>query len=124
MVVHFADGRTVKGFSHDFLPTRSTFQLILAGSDQTMEIRLEDLKAVFFVKRFDTDGVDRPRDDIERFGLGPKVKVRFLDGETLYGFSASYSPDRKAFTVVPGDPDSNSQRVVVVTEATESVEYV
>jgi hypothetical protein len=124
MVVHFADGRTVRGFSHDFRPTQDRFQLSLADSGDTLEIRLEDLKAIFFVKRFDSDGVIRPRDDIERVGLGPKLRVRFLDGEVLYGFSAAYRPDLKAFAMVPGDPDNNSQQVIVIAGATDSVEYV
>ena len=45
-------------------------------------------------------------------------------GEVLYGFSAAYRPELKAFTMVPGDPDSNSLQVIVVAQATESVEYV
>ena len=124
LVVRFADGRTVRGFSYDFRPTQKSFRLALADSEDAIDIRLEELKAVFFVKRFDSDGSMRARDDIERFGLGPKLRVRFRDGEVLYGFSASYRPDLKAFAMVPGDPDSNSQKVVVVTRATESVEYV
>ena len=124
MVVHFADGRTVRGFSYDFRPTQDSFRLTLADSADTVEIRLEELKAIFFVKRFDSDGVTRPRDDIERVGLGPKLRVCFLDGEVLYGFSAAYRPDMKAFTMVPGDPDNNSQKVVVIAQSTESVEYV
>ena len=66
----------------------------------------------------------RARDDIERVGLGPKLRVRFLDGEILYGFSASYRRNMKAFSMALGDPDNNSQKVVVIARATESVEYV
>ncbi len=124
MVVHFADGRTVQGSSFDFRPTQDSFQFVHVDSVDTVEIRLEELKAIFFVKHFDTDGTVRSRDDIERVGLGPKLRVRFLDGEILQGFSASYRPDLKAFSLVPGDPDDNNLRVVVIAQATESVEFV
>ena len=91
---------------------------------QEREIEFAELKAVFFVKDFDTDGQLRPRDDIERFGLGPKLRVRFRDGEELIGFSSTYGPDRKTFVLFPGDPDSNSHRIVVCVGATESVELL
>jgi hypothetical protein len=124
MVVRYADGRVAKGFSNDFYPTKDGFQLIDRFTDESSFVRLADLKAVFFVKSFDTDGLIRMRDDIERVGLGRKLRVRFLDGEEILGFSTTYSPDRKAFVLFPGDPDSNHEKVVIVTSATESVEWV
>lgn len=124
LVVRYLDGRVVKGYTNDFYPTKPGFPLTDRESGELTEIRFADLKAVFFVKDFDTDGEIRPRDDIERFGLGRKVRVRFSDGEELVGFSTNYGPDRRNFVLFPGDPDSNSVKVVIPLEATEAVEYL
>lgn len=124
LVVRYLDGRVAKGYSSDFYPTKDGFPLRDRGTGDEIEVRFSELKAVFFVKNFDTDGTLRPRDDIERFGLGRKIRVRFHDGEELVGFSSTYSPDRRTFVLFPGDPDSNSQKVVIASQATERVEYV
>jgi len=124
MVVRYADGRILKGITYDFYPTQERFVLTERVTGEEIEVLLADLKAVFFVKNFDTDGELRPRDDIERFGLGRKIKVRFRDGEELVGFSSTYAPDRRTFVVFPGDPDCNSQKVVVTAKAVEAVELL
>lgn len=124
LVVRYLDGRVIKGHSADFYPTRPRFPFVDRETGEELEIAFDDLKAVFFVRSFDTDGQVRPRDDIERFGLGPKLRVRFKDGEELVGFSSTYSPDRRNFVLFPGDPDSNSLKIVVVNAATESVEHL
>lgn len=123
-MVRYLDGRVVKGYSNDFYPTKDGFPLTDRETGAVIEIRFSELKAVFFVKSFDTDGKVRPRDDIERFGLGRKISVHFHDGEELVGFSSTYEPGREKFVLFPGDPDSNSQKVVITTLATESVEYL
>lgn len=122
IVARYVDGRVSKGFSHDFVPTREWFHLADRETREAHVVQLADLKAIFFVKSFDSDGRLRARDDIERFGLGPKLKVRFSDGEELIGFSASYRPEQRTFTLYPGDPDCNHTRVVVISAAAESVE--
>jgi len=124
LVVRYVDGRVVKGYCNDFYPTKDGFPLTDRETGGEVLVQFADLKAVFFVKSFDTDGQMRPRDDIERFGLGSKLLVRFRDGEELLGFSATYSPDRRTFVLFPGDPDCNSQKVVVTLKATESVEVL
>lgn len=124
IVVRYLDGRVAKGYSSDFYPTKDRFPMTDRETGERIEVRFADLKAVFFVRSFDTDGQLRPRDDIERFGLGSKLLVRFLDGENLVGFSSTYGPDRKTFVLFPGDPDSNSLKVVITLDATESVEFI
>ena len=123
-MVRYLDGRVAKGYSNDFYPTKDGFPLTDRETGEEIGIRFDELKAVFFVKSFDTDGRFRPRDDIERIGLGSKLRVEFLDGEELIGFSSTYGPDRRTFILFPGDPDSNSQRVVINVQATRSVERI
>jgi hypothetical protein len=82
-----------------------------------------DLKGVFTVRTFEGDPDNRSRRDVERAGLGRKIKVTFKDGEVVVGYTSGYSPDRSAFFVFPADPDNNTERIFVVTDATQSVEF-
>lgn len=124
MVVRYLDGRVAKGYSPDFVPTAERFELTHAGDGAVEEVRCAEVKAVFFVRSFAGDPKRRPRDDIERVGLGRKVCVHFRDGETFLGFSADYRPDRVAFVVHPGDPDNNCREAVILRGAVSRVELL
>jgi len=54
VVARYLDGRTLKGQTADFLPTRPNFHVIPSGqagtSIQVVDVKIADLKAVFFVK--------------------------------------------------------------------------
>jgi hypothetical protein len=126
-VVHYKDGRILKGFTSDFFPHREMFQLAATDSPQApvVEVWAPDLKAIFFVKDF----AGNPRyDDRKEFEAsappaGRKVKVVFEDGELLLGTTESYEPGRKGFFVVPADPQSNIERCYVVVAATREITF-
>jgi hypothetical protein len=125
LVVHFLDGRLIRGSSPDLFPNKPTFHVTDAETSETKEIHLTDLKGIFFVKEFSTVGTERHRRyDLERAGLGRRVRVHFLDGEVIEGYTNGYSPDRLAFFLFPPDPDDNTERVLVVTKATSQVKLV
>lgn len=123
IVARFQDGSILKGTSGDFFPNRDHFHLHLEDGEKRV-VQVGDLKAVFFVVSFEGDPNDRGREDVERTGLGRKIRVEFKDGETLHGYTSGYSPDRSAFFVFPADPSSNNERVFVVTDATSEVVFV
>jgi hypothetical protein len=53
VVVHLLDGQLIKGHTWNFSPTRPRFHVFPAApdaADQPVEVRLKDLKAVFFVR--------------------------------------------------------------------------
>ena len=126
-VVHYKDGRILKGYTSDFMPHREVFQLAASDSPDASveEIWAPDLKAVFFVK----DLVGNPRQvDSQEFDpgapvVGRKVRVRFTDGETLVGTTESYDPARKGFFLVPADARSNIERCYVVITATQEITF-
>jgi hypothetical protein len=60
----------------------------------------------------------------ERQGLGRKVKVTFSDGETIVGYTPGYAPGRKTFFVFPADPETNNDKIFVITLSTDKVEFV
>ena len=125
VVAHFRDGRLLKGSTQNFLPNRPVFHLQPANRSAAVEVRTEQLKALFFVK--DLAGDPRRR-DLRGFLAAPgeathgkKIAVRFVDGELLCGYSLAYQPGRGGFFVFPADAASNNLRIYVVATATQDV---
>ncbi len=123
VVVRFKDGTLKKGKTNDFFPTKSSFHLELL-SGEIININIEDLKAIFFVKDFsgDKDRLDIYDDPVP--GGGRKIRVAFLDGETIIGYTHGYSPDRTGFFIIPADKEGNNQRLFVIKSATREVEFL
>ena len=124
VVIHYADGRILKGWAIDFFPNKPSFHVEREGSGESFEVKTAELKGVFFVKTFQGNADAIHRTDGERVGMGKKIQVDFSDGETLMGYTSGYSPARAGFFVFPVDPDDNNEKVFVVTAATKSVNFV
>ncbi len=123
IVVKRKDQTVLKGRTNDFFPNRIRFHLEqMDGS--IIDVVVEDLKAVFFVKDFegDKDHKDSYNDTIGN--AGRKTKVKFKDGEIIYGYTLGYSPERQGFYLTPADLGSNNERIFIVTSATENVQFV
>lgn len=128
VVVHFKDGRVLKGYTHNFTPLKETIHLTSEQDKDTeniSEISTADLKAIFFVKTFEgnKDYVEKKRfDEVDNPDLrGMKVKAEFSDGEIIRGTSLGYSRERKGFFIVPVDPQCNNERIYVLADALEDV---
>jgi hypothetical protein len=128
IVVRYRDGRTLKGHTADFLPTRPSFHVEPADAAvaRSLEIPLVELKAVFFVKRLDGN---RDYHEVKEFrpgqpAAGRRLRVDLEDGEVLVGTTMGYQPNRPGFFLVPADPDSNNDRCFVVSAAVRKVEFV
>ena len=128
VVVHFKDGRLLKGYTHDFTPLKEIFHLTSEQDDDKgsiYEVNCADLKAVFFVKSLEgnKDYVEKQSfDDVDISDLqGLRIKVEFTDGEIIRGISLGYSKARNGFYVVPLDPHSNNRRIYVMTNALREV---
>ena len=111
VVAHFLDGRVIKGTTSNFFPNRPTFHLLAVGAGQDTEVQCRQLKAVFFVK--DLAG-DENRKDIRGFVEGPaetskgkKIALSFKDGEFLFGYSLSYSPERVGLSSRPSAEETS-----------------
>lgn len=123
VVVHRPGEPLLKGITNDFFPNKNIFHL-KDDSGEVHEVSLEGLKAVFFVKGFEGDSSYEERTDVERTGFGKKIQVDFNDGETLIGYCHSFTPGRTGFYVFPADPQSNNDRVFVITAATKDVKFL
>jgi hypothetical protein len=120
VVVHYPGGTLLKGVTNNFFPNKDKFHLTDKDTGEVREVLLSDLKAVFFVKGFDGDRNYQERTDVERTGLGKRIQVNFNDGETLVGYSQGFAPERPGFFLFPADPESNNDRIYVVTAATRA----
>jgi hypothetical protein len=116
VVAHYLDGRVVKGISLDVDPGRPVFHIKTAVQG-TLEVKLTELKALFFVK--DLVGNSRRSDvlalepsDGRARGSYP-IELEFADGEQLIGLTVRYPPVRPFFFVLPADARSNNLRVLI-----------
>jgi len=128
VVVRFGDGRILKGYTHDFLPEKELFHLIedtASGAGGIHEIKVPDLKAVFFVKVFSGSKDYNEKKSFKEIDAatlhGIKIKVTFKDGEVLCGLSLGYNKTKKGFFIIPIDPLSNNDRIYVIASSTTNV---
>ena len=128
VVVHFKGGKLLKGFTHDFTPTKGVFHLTSEREEdkgRVYELELEELKAVFFVKTLDGDKdyVEKKRfEEVDEARLrGLKIRVEFYDGEIMRGISLGYSKGRSGFFILPVDPEWNNERVYVLASALRDI---
>src|SRR5262245_16490695 len=97
VVARHRDGRVVKGTTRDFVPNRPSFHVAPPDGGPAVRVAIDELKALFFVK--DLDG-DPSRVDVPGFvrepadgARGPKVAVRFPDGEIVCGYAVTDQDD-------------------------------
>jgi hypothetical protein len=83
IVLHYGDGRLVKGSTGDFFPDKQWFHCTENGSAKPTRVDVSKLKGIFFVKDYDGNAAYREQYNGERTGLGKKVKVTFKDGEAI-----------------------------------------
>ncbi|OPZ60426.1 MAG: hypothetical protein BWY87_00477 [Deltaproteobacteria bacterium ADurb.Bin510] len=126
IVLHYADGRIIKGNGYDFSPEKPNFHLMplnAQGLDKVVDVKLKQLKAVFFVRTFEGNPDHRERKVFhpEEKPYGNRVSIKFKDGEVMVGSTAGYDLDRLGFFFFPADPDCNNIRVFVISAAVESI---
>ena len=125
VVARYIDGRVVKGTCLDVDPNRPTCHIKTADQGTMVEVRLADLKALFFVKDFagdssHNDSATIEPDDTRARGFSV-IDLRFEDGERILGLTARYPPIRPFFFILPADFASNNIRILVNRAAVASV---
>ena len=126
IVVRYADGRVMKGYTQDFFPNKPQFHLFPAAagpSGEAMTVLLKELKGVFFVRDFEGNPQHHEQKKFAEGGhpSGRKMEVTFVDGEVLVGATMGYDPQRPGFFLSPADPETNNLRVFVVSAAVSKV---
>ena len=124
VVARFLDGQVLKGASFDVSLTKETCHVQTATGP--VEVRLSELKALFFVKDLTGDpahqeGRTIAAGDARAVG-GRRIEIRFKDGEQLVGLTPSYRPEQQFFYILPADSESNNIRILINRAATISVQ--
>jgi len=120
------DGTMIKGTTGDFLPYRNSFHMTVNDNlDDCIEVLVDDLKAVFFVKRLEGSIAPHNRPP-ERSLPGAtsterRVSVTFTDNEVIEGFTHSFHLDRLGFFMKPVDSDDNNERIFVVLSSAKRI---
>ncbi|MGC2061848.1 MAG: hypothetical protein WA610_02640 [Thermodesulfovibrionales bacterium] len=140
VVCRFADGRILTGYLQDFNPEMPEMTVRNETDGNRLAVRVDDLKAVFFVRTFEGDNSYREK---KTYGTtpakGPKgnrVFIKFKDGESLVGFLEGEVPWKKGFFLsrkemvqhgfflLPVDKGANNMKVFVVAAAVTDVTVV
>ena len=126
VVAHYKDGRTQRGFTQDFRPDAEQFHLLPSeGGGIPTTIRLDDLKALFYVK--DYGSARRQVDRTKRFGSqatpGQRTVVEFKDGEKIWGFTEEYSANSRGFYFMPADAQENNTRIFIVNSSVKQIQF-
>lgn len=128
VVVHYKNGDIRKGYTKNFAFFRDTFDLTEVDSKtqkelQSIQVRVEDLKAVFFVKNLNgkPDYHTDPNSVPERYGFGDRLEITFMDNETMVGYTPRYRENNNGFILYPADPKVNNDLVAVIRSATQAI---
>lgn len=128
VVARFVDGRVMKGLTQDFFPNKDRFHLhpVSDSPAKPIEIRIKDLKAIFFVRNFAGDSSLSERKSYldGQKPQGRKMEVTFRDGEVLVGSNLGYDPSRPGFFLFPADQESNNLRIFAVTAAVKKIRFL
>ena len=134
VILRFVDGKMLKGFIKD-LKLSDDHLFIEDESSHQLKVRLKELKAIFFVRRFEGDRTYQEKKSFT--GTPPNSKrifVKFKDGENMMGYIEGEVPwqrgfflesmKEKGFYVIPVDDGSNNIKTLVITSAVKDVAMI
>jgi hypothetical protein len=129
IVVRYADGRIIKGYTHDFSPEKPNFHITLVDptfSNGPIEVQVKDLKGIYFVRDFLGNRAYKEQKTFPNGAkiTGRKVEVTFKDKEVMIGSVWGYDPKRPGFFLFPSDPHSNNLNIFVLSRAVSKVDYL
>jgi len=135
VVVHYKNGKILKGHTSNFDPDEDRFSLqpYVQGESERAVV-LEDLKAVFHVKTFEGNPDHGPSpEDVgeipdpryaDAMKKGRKTLLEFKDGERMWGYATGVERSQPGFFFFPTDPDSNNLRIYVIRTALANLTHL
>jgi hypothetical protein len=129
IVVRYLDGKIIKGFTQNFFPNKPTFHILLydpVKSKEPVEVQVNELKAVFFVRDFNGNKDYHEKKQLAGKGTtqGRLIEVACKDGEIMAGTTTGYDPKRPGFFLFPLDPQSNNLKAYIVSGAVRNVRFL
>ncbi len=134
VILRFIDGKMLKGYIRD-LKIAEEYLYLEDESAHQLKVRLKELKAIFFVRKFEGKRSHQEKKSFTGTQTGSKrVFVKFKDGETIMGIMEGDIPwqkgffldsmKEKTFSIIPVDEGSNNTRIMVVTTAVMDVAMI
>ncbi len=126
VVIRYADGQSLKGYTQDFHASRPHFSLRsspTAPAHESVIVPLVRLKAVFFVRDFAGNPGYVERTDGAQPQAGRRIEVTLVDDEVIVGSTLNYRSDGQGFFVTPADPLANNIRIFIVANSVRQVRF-
>ena len=122
VVLRYRDGHTLRCvLTKDFMPADQLVEAATAEGDN-VRVKVEDLKAVFFLKDPLRRDAEMHAGEAEGRGRGGAVAtVAFFDGEVIKGRMSSYTVADSGFFLYPTSVESNNERVFVVARSLQTL---
>jgi hypothetical protein len=124
VIVRYADGRLVKGYTYDF-DGRGCFHVFptLDASSDPIPVVVAELKAVFQVRDFAGNARYQERKTFAKTARPPGrlIEITFKDGEVLVGSTRCETNGGPGILLTPADPASNNLRVYAVVGAIRGI---
>ena len=129
IVIRYLDGRILKGTTRNFFPNKPVFHVNRhggSGAGDVIEVSLDYLKAIFFVRDFTGNAkhVERKQLASGERAQGRLMEVACKDGEVIVGTTTGYDPKRPGFFLFPIDPSANNARVFLVASAVRTARFL
>lgn len=125
VIARLNSGLVIQGVTADFNPERTSFRVAPPEGGRGVEVKVKDLKALFFLKG---DGAAPdfrrargwvpPPDPVRD---GKKSAITFTDGETMVGYTLGYRPGKSGFWFYPGMASSPHEKIWVCASAVGEV---
>jgi hypothetical protein len=129
IVARYRNGRTLKGTTQNFFPNKPDFHVSRhggTGPEDVIEVKLEELKAIFFVRDFTGNAkhVERKQLAPGERPQGRLMEVTFKDGEVIVGTTSGYDAKRTGFFLFPIDPSANNARVFLGASSVRTARFL
>jgi hypothetical protein len=122
VVLRFRDGHAIHAaLTNEFTPRDSVIEAETDDGEH-LRIKINELKAVFFLKderrraasmQFGDDEVEQP--------IGASARVEFFDGEIVHGRVQEYTVENTGFFLYPSSAESNNEKIFVVAQSLQTL---
>lgn len=129
IVVRYLNGKTLKGTTQNFFPNKPVFHVVRhggGGPGDLVEVKLDELKAVFFVRDF----TGNPKHNERKYPTpgerpqGRLMEVTCKDREVFVGTTTGFDPKRPGFFLFPIDPTANNMKAYFVSGAVAATRFL
>ncbi len=123
----YRDGRTVRGYTNDFSPTRPYLHVSPTPlADETKFVSMIHLDALFFLSDPDLPAVTGHESTDRRSSTtrGRRVAMTLPNGKEIIGTTLTYSRSGSGFFVRPLDSDAGATRVFVTQSGVRNIRFL